>query len=79
MTTVTPIEFRFAVGVRGQKLLRCHVRQGESIRIDGSDHRWLEEQVPACTLLMDVEVDDPTSRLRCASLDLIYQTASDRV
>lgn len=34
---------------------------GELIQIDGSDHRWFEDRVPACTLL--VYVDDATSRL----------------
>jgi len=34
---------------------------GELIQIDGSDHRWLEDRAPACTLL--VYVDDVTSRL----------------
>jgi len=34
---------------------------GELVQIDGSDHRWLEDRAPACTLL--VYVDDATSRL----------------
>ena len=38
---------------------REHV--GELIQIDGSDHRWLEDRAPPCTLL--VFIDDATSRL----------------
>jgi len=34
---------------------------GELIQIDGSDHRWFEDRVPACTLL--VFVDDASSTL----------------
>lgn len=34
---------------------------GELIQIDGSDHHWLEDRGPACTLL--VYVDDATSRI----------------
>lgn len=34
---------------------------GELIQIDGSEHRWFEDRVPQCTLL--VYVDDATSRL----------------
>ena len=34
---------------------------GELIQIDGSEHRWLEERGPMCTLL--VFIDDATSRL----------------
>lgn len=43
--------------------LRCPSRGciGELIQIDGSEHRWVEDRGPACTLL--VYVDDATSRL----------------
>ena len=34
---------------------------GESVQIDGSEHRWFEDRAAACTLL--VFVDDATSRL----------------
>ncbi len=34
---------------------------GELVQIDGSDHRWFEDRVPACTLL--VFIDDATSTL----------------
>jgi len=34
---------------------------GELIQIDGSDHRWFEEQAPRCTLL--VFIDDATGKL----------------
>lgn len=33
----------------------------ELVQIDGSDHRWFEDQAPACTLL--VFVDDATSQI----------------
>jgi hypothetical protein len=34
---------------------------GEPVQIDGSDHRWFEDRMPACTAL--VYVDDATSRI----------------
>jgi hypothetical protein len=34
---------------------------GELVQIDGSEHAWLEDRGPACTLL--AFVDDATSRL----------------
>lgn len=34
---------------------------GELIQIDGSDHRWFEQQGEPCTLL--VFIDDATSKL----------------
>ncbi|SOZ40887.1 transposase (plasmid) [Cupriavidus neocaledonicus] len=34
---------------------------GELVQIDGSDHAWLEDRAPACTLLL--YVDDATGRL----------------
>ena len=36
-------------------------RLGELVQIDGSEHRWLEDRAPPCTLL--VFVDDATSTL----------------
>lgn len=34
---------------------------GESVQLDGSDHRWFEDSAPPCKLL--VFVDDAMSRL----------------
>ena len=34
---------------------------GELVQIDGSDHRWFEDRVPACTLL--AFIDDATSQI----------------
>lgn len=47
---------------------------GELIQIDGSDNRWFEDRVPACTLL--VFIDDSTSQLMALHLTPTESTFS---